>query len=136
MTESVEAGVPSRLYVVVDGSMPVETVAPQSIHAVTEFALADPEAFRQWHDEGNVCIVLSAEDGKALARRALAGEQVGFSVHKFFEPDWSGGTPSAVVFAPHPDLQVWMSDLSSSKAGNWWTRRKRSKNLKKRWARV
>ncbi len=124
-----------RLYVVVDGSMPTYTFAPQAIHAVTEFALADPESFKLWHDDGNTVIILEASDGAALNRLRIEATHMGFSNYSFFEPDWSGNTPSAVAFTPDTDVQGLLSDLPTAKAGNFMKERKRTATFRKRWAR-
>lgn len=123
-----------RLYVVVDGSMPASTAAPQAMHALTEAVLTHPEAVAEWHASGNVCIVLEADGGEELAR--LRDWWLGRSVvSEFSEPDWAGSDPSAVVFFPAPGLPEFLAGFSTAKPRGWWGERKRRRALEARWVR-
>lgn len=126
---------PRRLYIVVDGSMPVSTAAPQSLHALTELALEYPEHFREWREKGNIVIVLEEVDGAHLARRLVTARKLDFLVSSFSEPDWKGGFPSAIAFVPDTDVQAWLSDLPLSGRHGWVEERRRRANLKRRWHR-
>lgn len=119
MNDSVspDAGLPQvkseRLYTVVDGTLPYGRKAAQAIHAVAEYALDQPEAFRQWHDNGNYVILLEVPTSDSLYRLYHDALQAGFVLKTFYEPDF-GDRMTAFTLTPHPELPEFLSQLPSA----------------------
>lgn len=116
---------PERLYTVVDGTLPCGRKAAQAIHAVADYSLDQPEAFRKWHDNGNYVIVLEVPTPDSLYRLYHDALQQGFMLKAFYEPDF-GGRMTAFTLTPHPDLPLFLSHLpSASKHTSRWQRFKK-----------
>lgn len=122
-------GALGRLYTVVDGKFPLFTAAPQAQHSLTEFFLANPDGVREWNKNGNTSLILEAEYGLALARLADKYEEMGGTVHRWYEPDWGVPTPAAVTFEPEEWAQPFFQNLKLATHRGWWGERKRVRHL-------
>ncbi len=79
-----------RLYVVTRQDLPPGAQGAQSQHAVSAFAVQQPDVHREWHQNGKNLVWLAAPDLEALTRLMSALEdQHGFTCAAFFEPDFN-----------------------------------------------
>lgn len=64
----------SKLFIALLDTLPPECIAPQTAHAMAEYAYREPTAFRIWHNTGNIIVVgtLSLEDLQRLRAELYA----------------------------------------------------------------
>ena len=90
-----------KLYVVVRGDLPEGAQIAQSCHAVSAYAVAFPEAHRDWHQNGQNLVVLSVPN-EAQLRDLLGTIELVLEIvcAPFNEPDLGGQMTAFAV----PDL--------------------------------
>lgn len=93
-----------RLYLaVLDALTPGERIA-QAAHAVTEMALAHPEAFRAWHRGTNTVVVVEM-DAHRLAEVLWTAQACGDAAVAFCEPDRGDERTAVAVFPTAPAVR-------------------------------
>lgn len=98
-----------RLYVVTRADLAPGAQLAQSCHAVSAFAVANPEQHREWHKTGQNLVVLAVANETTLcALLASLEDQHGFSCAAFFEPDFSD---ELTAFAVSGDAGKLLSSL-------------------------
>lgn len=88
-----------RFYLAVLDALTAGERIAQAAHAVTEMALAHPEAFRAWHAGTNTVVVVEM-DGRRLATLLWTAQAAGDAPVAFHEPD-RGDERTAVAVFPH-----------------------------------
>jgi hypothetical protein len=80
-----------RLYVITRADLAPGAQLAQACHAVSAFAVANPEQHLEWHTHGQNLVVLAAGDEHKLSRLLDALEDAhGQKCAAFFEPDFGG----------------------------------------------
>ncbi|MFC4043453.1 peptidyl-tRNA hydrolase [Dactylosporangium siamense] len=79
--------------------LPPGTQATQATHAALDFAVAHPDAFRDWHTASNTLVLVAARDEDALRHLCGAASVAGHRHTRFHEPDL-GGALTAVALEP------------------------------------
>lgn len=86
-----------RLYLAVLDALTAGERIAQASHAVTEMAVAHPEAFRAWH-RGTNTVVCVAMDARALERVLGTATVASDAVVAFCEPDRDEERTAVAVF--------------------------------------
>ncbi|MEV4510748.1 peptidyl-tRNA hydrolase [Dactylosporangium sp. NPDC049525] len=77
--------------------LPPGTQATQATHAALDFAVAHPDAFRDWHTDSNTLVLLAACDEDALDRLCAKASAAGHRHVRFHEPDLDGALTAAAL---------------------------------------
>jgi len=88
-----------RLYLVVRADLSPGQQAVQACHALRAFVEEHPDTDREWFDESNTLVLLSAQDERALKRLGTKAVMVGVPCSEFREPDLDDSL-TAIAVAP------------------------------------
>ena len=94
-----------KLFVIVRADLSPGAQVAQTAHAVAEFSIAHPDAFRSWAAEQRTIVCLNIQNEATLADLLKLAEAKGVARAGFTEPDF-GGELTAIALGPGGDRLV------------------------------
>lgn len=82
----------------------------QTAHAVADFALHRPDAFRKWHSESQYVVALQVPTGEHLSSLRQKASSLGLDTVSFHEPDLDHQLTS-LAFSPHEKNRRLLANL-------------------------